>query len=299
MSNVYTAISDVIDPEVLGDQVSAKFPDRMVLANTNLVLVNSEFPLGSPGTKFKMPFFKRIAAFGDLTEGTAMQTNKIQAIAENATVVRGGGAFAVYDTSELVSKADPVSEIASQIAVRAAQYIDGKLVGQLELTPNVYDQTAQSTHTIDQNAIISAMLTLGDNYGSLVSGGRIIMHSKVYSDLLKLGVIQNQYQAGMDVMKTGLVPTILGLPIELSDLVTTATVSSVLQYHTYIVGPGALGLIYQRQVMTEFDRDVLLQADVVASSVHFAPHLYGYDDVTSAVVYEQNKSIHAVKLTSE
>lgn len=295
MSNLYTAISDIITPEVLGDQVSAKFPDRMVLANTNLVLVNSEFPLGAPGTKFKMPFFKRIAAFGDLTEGTAMQTNKIQAIAENATVVRGGGAFAVYDTSELVSKADPVSEIADQIARRAAEYIDAKLVAQLELTPNVF---ATAGATIDQNAIINAMLTLGDNYGSLINGGRIIMHSKVYSDLMKLGVIQNQYQSGMDVLKTGMIPTLLGLPIEVSDLVTTATVSSVLQYHTYIVGPESLGLIYQRQVMTEFDRDVLLQADVVASSVHFAAHLYGYDDVSSAVVYEQNKSIHAVKLTT-
>lgn len=297
-----TSLSDIINPEVLGSQVSAKFPDRMVLANTNLVEINSEFPLGVPGTRFKMPFWKRIGAFAALTEGTAMTPGKIQATAENATVQRAGGAFAVDDVSELVSKADPVSEIADQIARRAAEYIDAALVGQLELTPNVFDQTgANHTNaglTMDQNAIIRSMLSLGDNYGALVNGGRLIMHSKVYGDLIQLGAIQNQYQSGMDVLKTGMVPTLLGLPIEISDLVTTTTTSGVITYHTYIVGVGSLALIYQRQVMTEFDRDILMQNDIIASTCHFAPHLYGYDDVTSAIVYEQNKSIHVVKITS-
>jgi hypothetical protein len=298
-----TSISDIVTPEVLGDQVSAKFPDRMVLANTNLVEINSEFPLGVPGTRFKMPFWKRIGAFAPLTEGTAMTPGKIQAIAENATVQRAGSAFAVDDMSELVSKADPVSEIADQIARRAAEFIDAALVGQLELTPNVFDQTGTSktnaNMTMDQNTIIQAMLSLGDNYGALVNGGRLIMHSKVFGDLIQLGAIQNQYQSGMDVLKTGMMPTLLGLPIEISDLVTTVNVSGTLNYHTYMVGVGSLALIYQRQVMTEFDRDILLQNDIVASTCHFAPHLYGYDDVTTAVVYEQNKSIHVVRINSK
>jgi hypothetical protein len=124
------------------------------------------------------------------------------------------------------------------------------------------------------------------------------MHSKVFGDLIQAGVIQNQYQSGMDVLKTGLMPTLLGLPVFLSDRVTINVVSAVNRYNTYIVGRGALALFYQRQVMIEFDRDILKKTDLISSDVHFAAHLFGYDDQGAAVVAEQNKSIHVITVTS-
>jgi hypothetical protein len=299
-----TAITNIINPEVLADQISAKFPDHLVLGQTNLVEVDSTFPLGSPGTKFKLPFWKRIGAFADLTEGTAMTPSNITTGSEYCTVVRGGSAIEVLDTAELVSKADPVGEVSNQLARRAAEYIDAKLVGQLNLTPNTFDQSVgaaktNSNGTVDQNAIIAGVVTtLGDNFAKLMNGGAIIMHSKVLGDLLQTGAIQNWYQSQMDVIKTGQLPMLLGMPIYVSDLVTTATQSSKSLYSTYVVGPGSLALFYQRQVMVEFDRDILLLADIISSNVHFAPHLFGYDDQTTAVVAEQNKSIHVVKITS-
>lgn len=296
-----TAIGDIINPEVLADQIAAKFPDMLTLGNSNLVEIDSTFPLGSPGTVFKLPFWKRIAAFASLTEGTAMTPGKVTAAAEYAVVQRAGNAYEVYDTAQLVSKADPVSEIASQIGRRAAEYIDNQLILEAAKTPNTYAQWSSGNNAglLDQNAIATAITTtVGDNYGKLQNGGAIILHSKVFGDLLKTGAIQNQYQSGMDVIRTGMIPTLMGLPIMVSDLVTTATVSSVLHYNTFIIAPGALALFYQRQVMVEFDRDILLQADVIASSVHFSPHLFGYDDQGAAVVAEQNKSIHVVEITS-
>jgi hypothetical protein len=299
----FTQISNIINPEVLADQISAKFPDQLVLGNTNLVEVDSTFPLGSPGTQFKLPFWKRIAAFATLTEGTAMTPGNITASQEYAIVQRGGAAFEVLDTSELVSKADPVGEIADQLARRAAEYIDAALVVKMENTPNVFDQTGASQTnaqgTVDQNCIAKAITsTLGDNYGKLLKGGAIICHSVVMGELLQTAAIQNWYQSQMPVIKEGLIPTIMGLPIYVSDLVTVGTQSSKNLYHTYVVGPGALALFYQRQVMVEFDRDILLLADIVSSNVHFAPHLYGYDDSSSAVVAEQAKSIHVVVIKS-
>jgi hypothetical protein len=246
-----------------------------------------------------MPFWNRIGAFASLTEGTAMTPGKITTGSEYCTVQRAGAAYEVYDTASLVSKADPVGEIAAQLARRAAEYIDAALVTEAEKTPNTHDQTGETSKTLDQDVISHSMIsTLGDNYAKLLQGGAVIMHSKVYGDLLKVDAIQNQYQSGMDVIRTGVIPTVMGLPIIVSDLVTTATVSEVLNYNTYIIGPGALALFYQRNVKVEFDRDILLQADVIAATVHFAPHLFGYDDKTSAVVAEQNKSIHVVKITT-
>jgi hypothetical protein len=313
-----TAISDIINPEVLADQLSAKFPDKLVLGQTALVKVDDTFPLGSPGTVFKIPSWKRIPAFASIAEGVAMTPGKISSLSEFAVVQRGGAAFEVYDTAELVSKADPVSEIADQISRRAAEYIDNALVLEVNKTPNTFDTStgiatvwnngantnvtglyANAGKTMDQNVIITGLVqTLGDNYGAMLGGGMIIMHSKVFGDLLQTGAIQNQYQSGANVILSGALPTLLGMPVLQSDLVTQATVSAKQVYNTYVIGREALALFYQREVMVEFDRDILLQADIVAGTTHFAPHLFGYDDQGAVTIAEQGKSIHAVVLKS-
>src|SRR6185369_5255126 len=92
------------------------------------VQVNGEFPLGSPGSKFKIPFFKRVASFGALVEGTAMTPTNVTTGAEYAVVQRAGAAYEVYDTAQLVSIADPMAEISDQVSRRAAEYIDNSLV---------------------------------------------------------------------------------------------------------------------------------------------------------------------------
>lgn len=291
----FTTISNIIDPEVLADQIAAKYPDKLVLGQSSLVAVNSTFPLGSPGTKFKIPFWKRMGTFGALTEGTAMTPTNITTGAEYATVLRAGAAYEVYDTAALVSMADPTAEISDQVSRRAAEYIDGKLVVEAEKSPNLHDISGTGAGTYKEDTTITAMTKyLGDNYQDLLNGGVIFMHSKVYNDLIITGAISNQYQSGNDVLRTGVLPTISGMPIVLSDRVTKTTVSSVDYYNSYIIGPEALGLFYQRQVQVEFDRDILLSADVIAATVHFAPHLFGYDDNGSSVVAEDNKSIHVV-----
>jgi len=104
-----TQISDIVNPEVLGEQTSAKFPDYLVLANTNLVAINTEFPLGVPGTTITMPMWKRISGFSALTEGTPMTTSKIGTAKEQAVVQRAGNGYEVYDTAQLVSMSDPVA----------------------------------------------------------------------------------------------------------------------------------------------------------------------------------------------
>lgn len=306
MPSYYTAIADVINPEVLGDQVSAKFPTHLVLGSTNAVSVDSSFPMGSPGTEFKIPFWKRVTGFSSMSEGSALSTNKVSADAEFATVQRAGAAYEVYDTAALVSKADPVGEISSQIARRAAEFVDGALVLMCDKTPNTTDITGVSSGTMTVDAITNSLISgLGDQFAGMTSSGYVVMHSKVMGDLMKLGLIQNLYQAGIDVVKTGMIPGILGMPIIVSDRVTAPVVASTTAaaaystYHTYIVGPETLGLFYQRNVKVEFDRDVLLQADIIVATVHFAPHLYGYDSKTSAVKAEDNRQIRVTRILSK
>lgn len=295
-----TSIGDIIDPQVLADQMSAKFPQSLVFANTPVVQTDTTFPMGSEGTTFTIPFWKRIGTFGALTEGTAMTPSKVSAATERAVVQRAGKAIEIFDTAVLVSMADPVSEVATQLARRAAEYIDDSLIVAMEKTPNTVDISAVSTGILDHLQITAALIAkLGDQHQKMLGVGRVIMHSKVYGDLLQNSAILNAYQSGFDTMKTGVVGTLMGLPVMLSDRVTVTTVSGSPRYNTYIAGPGSLGLFYQRAVKVEFDRDVLLQADAIVSTVHFASHLFGWDDVSNAQAAEDTKSIAAIKITSK
>lgn len=296
-----TAIANIIDPEVLADQISAKFPDQLVIANVpGLVVTSATFPLPSHGTKFKLPFWKRMTGFTTMSEGVAATTNNITTGSEFATVQRAINAQSVYDTAVLVSEADPIAEISLQLARLAAEYIDGKLVLEADKTPNVKNITGTGAGTITVDGLISALTTtIGDGYGPMIANGAIVMHSKVYGDLLTLGVIQNNYQSGMDAIRTGQVGMLLGMPVFISDRVTTATVSSVLNYNTYVLGKEALALFWQREMNVEMDRNILTKETVISTDMHFATHLFGYDDQTSAVVAEQNKSIHVVKVVSK
>lgn len=297
----FVAISDIINPEVLADQVGAKFPDMLAFIGTSVVNINDEFPLGSPGTEFKMPFFKRGGSFAAMTEGTPLVPGKIGSGSEFAVVLRAGLAYENLDTATLVSIPNPMDALSSQIARRAAEYIDDALVVKANLTPNYYDQSVNGAGTLTADAIITAVInTLGDNHTKLMSGaGALIMHSKQYGDLMKLGLIQNQYQSGMDTIKSGMIPTLLGMPIILSDRVTTTTISSVVHYNAYVAGPDALGLYFQRMVNIETDRDILKKSDVMSADVHFAPHLYGWDDKTNAQVSEDAKSILMVRIRTK
>lgn len=294
------SIADVIVPEILQDQIAAKYPDMLVVGQSGLVQKNPNYTMGSPGTAIKMPFWKRGGSFAAISEGVAMTTGKIDAGSEYALVERAGIAFGIYDTADLVTASDPHGEVSTQLARRAAEYLDAKLVGKCDKTPNTYSVAATGAGTVDQNTFMDGMvLKLGDNYQKMLSGGVIFMHSKVYGDLIKVGAIQNQYQSGMDTLRTGTLPTINGLPIFISDRVTTATISSVLNYYSYVVGPEALSIFFQRDVKVEFDRDILLQEDVIAATVHFAVHLNGWDDQGDAVAAQDNKSIHVVRVQSK
>lgn len=252
----------------------------LAIGNSGLVTIDREFPLGSPGTVFKIPFWKRASGFVDLAEGVAMTPDKITTGSETATVVRGGAAFEVLDTATLVSASDPVGALSDQIARRAAEYIDDKLIEQMELTPNTFDQTAAATrtnssNTMDKECVTTALMKLGDNFYKALQGGWFICHSKVYQDLILTSAIQNEYQFGGNVAQTAILPMVAGLRVYVSDRVTTSAMSgsSNLAYKSYIVAPEMLALYYQRQVLVEFDRNVLKKSDIIAADVNFAAHL--------------------------
>lgn len=264
-----TTIANIINPEVLSEQISALFPEKMVLANTGAVLVDPAGLSGiqSGGDRVKIPRWKRVADFGNPTEGSAFTRNNITTDAEYAFVVRKGASYGVVDTAALVSQADPADEIRMQLAEKTARAIDASLVKTLSgaiPSANTHDpgvQTSGTGLTIQYNHVIDAAVKLGDNMDELQV---IIMHSKPYSDALKANLIT--FVNGE--------PFMLGKRVFVSDgCPVSADTTKV--YTNFLLGPQALYLAYQRNLLVEFDRDIEALIDIIAASVHYVPHLLG------------------------
>lgn len=301
----YTAITNIVNPEVLADMASAKFPTELKISDPSngLVVIDSSSALGTEGTIFTIPSYARIGSFGALVEGTPATPGNITTLKERAEVQRGILAQQVLDTAMLVGRnGDKVlDELSTQIARRAAEYVDSAVVAKLDNTPNVVDITASGAGTMTVDAVTDAMLKLGDQHTKM-GGGKLVMHSKVYGDLLKLGLIQNDYQSGIGAVRTGRIPVLSGFPVIVCDTVTTTAVTSpstFTRYNTYLVGPNALGLFYQKQLNVEFDRDILLKSSILSADIHFAPHLFGVDSISAALIAQDARSVWAVKILSK
>ncbi len=314
-----TKLSDIVDPEVLADQVSALFPGRIQLEASGAVLAETNGDISRGGTRVTIPRWKRGGDMVPLSDSSPLSVEKVDTVTEQGVVVRRGKAFGVHDFARLVSLDDPQTEIARQIASIFARHVDATLVKVLEgaipsaNTKNV-SVTTGSAVRIGKNAVLDAMFTLGDNEGDIAVA---VMHSKVFKDCYDLGLV---VYADVDTdaqnpgVRMGRRPTLFGRPVYVSDRVPVdTTVTDYFKYTTYFLGHRALYLGYQRELTVETDRDALTKEDIISFDAHFVPHLFGigWNSVSNnpanadlatpanwALKVEDTKSVRAVALVT-
>ncbi len=275
-----THISDIIDPEILTQQVSAQFPDKIRLAEAGAVELNGQIAgIQRGGTMVKIPRWNRIGDFERKTEGTAFTVQKIDAVEELGVVVRRGAAYGVEDTASLVSLADPMAEVSSQLSEKAAREVHDALisvlVGAVPAANTAVHAAASGTKvTITADLVRDALLRLGDQFEDLSA---VVMHSHVFFDAHKAGLItySGQESGTAPALRMGQQPFLFGRPVFVSDKVFLDTTQTFHRYDTYFLGRGSLLLAYQRDLLIEVDRNILVKEDVISADVHYVPHLLG------------------------
>lgn len=313
-----TQIADIIDPEILTRQVAARFPDRIRLAEAGAVTMNSQIAgIQRGGTMVKIPRWNRIGDFERKAEGAAFAVQKIDAVEELGVVVRRGAAYGVEDTASLVSLADPTAEIARQVAEKAAREVHDALIRVLVGAIPAANTVAAAVPggakvTITADLVRQALLALGDRFEELAA---VVMHSHVFFDAHKAGLISygEDEQPGDLNLRRGQRPMLFGRPVFVSDKVSLDTNGDNHVYDTYFLGHGALLLAYQRELLVEVDRDILVKEDVISADVHYVPHLPGIgwnvattnptnaqlaDPLNWALKVQEAKSVNAVRLST-
>lgn len=260
-----TTTSNVIIPEVLAAMISAEIPGQLALAGSDAVTVLDNLK-GGPGNTIKIPRWGTIGDFTEVAEGNAMPVVNIAATAATATVKKFARGVEVTDEALLASYDDPLKEVARQFARYAARAADRELITAAEASTLLHTASA----TITLNDIIDAIGKWND---ASVNISGLVVHSKVYRDLIKLAEFKTLTQKADQVIEKGVVGMVYGVPIRVSDAITTVA-GSPNTYRNLLLKKSALGLWYQRNMNVETERDTIKRTTVITADSIFATAMF-------------------------
>lgn len=145
-----TQVSEMINPQVMGDMISDKITKKLVVAPFAKV---DESLVGVAGDTIVVPQYAYIGDAADVAEGSAVVSEKLTATTTNATIKKAMKAVALTDEAVLSGYGNPVGETNNQLAKAIASKVDSDAMDAL--------QTAQLTYTagdiISYDGIIDAI----------------------------------------------------------------------------------------------------------------------------------------------
>lgn len=148
-----TKISDLINPQVMGDMISAKIDAQLKLtpyAKVDTTLV------GVPGDTKTVPSWNFIGAAEDVAEGDEIGTDKLTASSTTFTIKKAMKSVGITQESVNSGLGNPVGQAETQLAKAVAIKVDNDVLDAVYTGSNVYapDTLAVISYTgiVDANA---------------------------------------------------------------------------------------------------------------------------------------------------
>lgn len=285
-----TKIADVVVPEVLSSMASAEISNFLDFEKTGLVTSDyNNVDIREGGHFAEVRFYNQLDATDAdevLEDDKSLTPSKIGTGKDIGVVCHRGKAWGSRDLAAILSGDDPQKELAKQVGKYWARRIGQALISVLNgnfnasgplgtgaTNPHAIDNavTTGTPVTLAHTSAIDTARLLGDAMGDLEV---IIMHSKVYSDLLKEKLVEFPTIYTPDAVELAPKGKYLGMTIIVSDDVPVDTgTPSFYKYTTYMAKKGCMYLGRQRDLMSETDRDILAFEDVISTNIHFVPHI--------------------------
>ena len=176
MANQTTMISDLINPQVMADMISAKIATKIVVAP--FAKVDNTLN-GVPGNTITVPQYAYIGDAEDIAEGVACGTVKLTTSTTTVTVKKAMKAVELTDEAVLSGYGNPVGETNNQIAKAIASKVDADAMTALQGAQLKYDGSAAK---ISYDGIVDAI----DVFDEEVNSEKVIfVHPKQVTVLRK------------------------------------------------------------------------------------------------------------------
>ena len=194
MANQTTMIADLINPQVMADMISAKIPNKLVVAP--FAKVDTTLA-GRPGNTITVPQYAYIGDAVDIAEGIAAETVKLATSTTDVTVKKAMKAVELTDEAVLSGYGNPVGETNSQLAKAIASKVDSDAMDALQTAQLVYDGSASN---IKYSGVVDAI----DLFDEEVNTDKVIfVHPKQVTQLRKDSDFISADKYTGDVVMTG------------------------------------------------------------------------------------------------
>ena len=190
MANQTTKLSDLINPQVMADMISAKIANKIVVAPFAKI---DNTLVGVPGNTVTVPQYAYIGDAADIAEGVAAETVKLTASTTTVTVKKAMKAVELTDEAGLSGYGNPVGETNNQLAKSIASKVDNDAMTALQGAQLTYDGSAAA---IKYSGIVDAI----DLFEEEVNSEKVIfVHPKQVTQLRKDAdfISADKYKAGV------------------------------------------------------------------------------------------------------
>lgn len=140
MADTMTTLSQLIDPEVMADMISAKIPKKLVVAP--FAKVDTTLA-GVPGDTITVPSYGYIGDADDVAEGVAVTPAKMSTTSKTAKIKKAMKAVTLTDEAVLSGYGNPVGEANTQLAKSIASKVDNDCMDALQDATIIYDGSAK------------------------------------------------------------------------------------------------------------------------------------------------------------
>ena len=254
-----TKMSDLIDPEVMADMISAQLPNAIKFSGIAPVDTTLE---GQPGTTITIPKWKYIGDATVVAEGGAIDFTKLSKESQTHTIKKAAKGVELTDEAMLSGYGDPVGEAQAQIRMSIASKVDNDIVA------------AAKTTTLSVNAQVS--IDLIDAIEAAFEGAQDAIEAEdagttgvlfvSYKDAAKLRkAAGNNWtrasELGDDILVSGAFGELLGW-----EIVRTKKLE---EGDWIAVKRGALKTFIKRNVNVETDRDIVHKTTQITADEHY------------------------------
>ena len=265
-----TSLSNMINPEVMSEMISAKVSKRvavMPFAKVDTTLA------GQAGNTITIPVFGYIGDARDVSEGMSIGASELSTTDKQFTVKKIGHGVNITDEAILSGYGDPVGEANKQLAMSIAQKVDQDAIDALYGASLQYNGIANK---ISYAGIVDAIDAFEEEFNTEKI---IFVHPKQVSQLRKDAdfLSADKYVNGNYIAMNGEIGKIANCRVVVSKRVKensdhTAYINPIVKL-TYDAETEqetpALTIFLKRNVMVETSRDIDKQINMIRASENY------------------------------
>lgn len=260
----------LVIPELFSEAVNSKMEVSLRVGRLATDMTDLAEDIRTCGDTIHFPTFDRISDAATVTKGTALVPEEVNMSDSTAKIKQVGKSVRIYDKDSIQVKGAMKDRMAEQMGEVMAKDVDKNLVDEMDASA-VYKVPTSVAEGITKTEIEAAFDCFGDDVDSANFAGILINHRlrSAFVNMDEFTSISKTYaKNGNGVVEDGVVGYWLGvIPVIICDNNTYDATAK--ECKTYLVRKDALGVIWQKEVTIEEEREgKLLATDLIASDLY-------------------------------